>query len=127
MQGKSVIISVENNVECNLIENKIIIKCPENRLNNVNVYQIGILDDNNTFKNEYFLIYYGQYYNHFNHIMRNLNKYLSSVQFYNRCPIVNAKGQRIGQIRIIKMRDKSGDWKYVIIVFIYLEKININK
>ena len=109
LQGKSVIISVENNVECNLIENKIIIKCPENRLNNVNVYQIGILDDNNTFKNEYFLIYYGQYYNHFNHIMRNLNKYLSSVQFYNRCPIVNAKGQRIGQIRIIKMRDKSGD------------------
>ena len=106
LQGKSGKNSDKNCVECNLIENKVIIKFPKN--NNECLYQIGILDDQNTFKIEYLLNYYRQYYNHFNNIMRNLNEYLSNVQFFEgTCPITSENYELIGQI--IKMENKNSN------------------
>ena len=75
----------ENYFECALIDGRVIIKYPKNKLkNNKYVYQIGKLNNDNTFISEYLIIYL-KYDSHFDKIKYKINDYLQSLeqQFVN--------------------------------------------
>ena len=77
--------SDKNFVECAFREGKIILYFPKNKLNNDKyVYEIGKINEDNTFIPEYLIIYMNDN-SHFSSIKYNLNKYLESIenQFVN--------------------------------------------
>ena len=93
----------ENNyLECILSEGKIIIKYPSYKnVNKKYMAVIGNLDNNNTFINEYLLIYKdsNSYNLHINSLKGNLNKYLNNLQLYNNSqPIINEKFEEVGKL-----------------------------
>ena len=102
----------ENNyLECILNEGKIIIKYPfDKNVNKRYMAVIGNLDNNNTFINEYLLIYKdsNSYNLHINSLKGNLNKYLNNLQLYNNSqPIITQKFEEIG--KYIKIGNNNED------------------
>ena len=85
----------ENFIECTIRDGKIIVYYPYSKLkNNKYVYQIGSINQDNTFIPEYLIIYLNND-SHFEHIKYDLNNYLSSKenQFVNGiCPITKDPG-----------------------------------
>ena len=93
--------SVEYYIECTLKEGKIIINYPKSKFDNGKyVYSIGTLNKDNTFINEYLIIYERDHAN-FSYVKNNLNNYLNSlqIQFINGVyPISNNDGIVIGKV-----------------------------
>ena len=81
----------ENFIDCSIREGKVIVFYPYSKFqNNKYVYQIGSINQDNTFIPEYLIIYMKNN-SHFDKIKYNLNNYLSSLenQFVNGiCPII---------------------------------------
>ena len=93
----------ENYIECILKEGRVIIYYPKEKFNNNKyIYQIGRLNDDNTFIPEYLIIYI-KGHSHFDRIKNDLINYLSSIepQFLNGiCPITE-KLSRFSEIEEI--------------------------
>ena len=93
----------DNYLECTLKEGRVIVYYPKEKFNNNKyIYQIGKLNDDNTFIPEYLIIYI-KGHSHFEKINYNLNKYLLSIepQFLNGiCPITE-KLSRFSEIEEI--------------------------
>ncbi len=107
----------ENNyLECILNEGKIIIKYPaEKNTNKKYMALIGILDNDNTFINEYLLIYKdsNSYNLHIHFLKGNLNKYLNNLQLYmNSAPIINQKYEEIGKIIKLGNNNENIDYNF---------------
>ena len=90
-----------NLMKCILKDGKVMINYEKNCFgNNKDIVVIGTLNDDNNFINEYVLIYEQYYLTHINNLKnRNLNKYLSQIQFVNdSSPIVINQYVEIGKI-----------------------------
>jgi len=93
-----------NYLKCIINEGKIIIQYPQNFNGNDNtkyISAIGELNYENQFLSEYVLIYedYASQNNHINSIKRNINKYLTSLQFFqNSAQIIKNNYKEFGTI-----------------------------
>jgi len=94
--------SLNNPLECEINEGKIIINYPSYFNNNDKyILVIGYLNYENQFINEYILFYndYSAVFNHMYEIKGNLKGYLSSLQLYeNSSPIIDRNYKEIGTI-----------------------------
>ena len=91
----------ENYLECSLKEGKVIVNYPKKKFNNNKyAYTIGTIDNDNTFKAEYLIIYYKEHA-YFNDIKNKLNNYLQSIDkqlMYGPYPLTNHQFEEIGKV-----------------------------
>ena len=95
------IFNIDNYLECCISEGKIIIHYPLNfNGNKKEISVIGSLDNENTFRKEYILIYEkSQRDEHMNKIKRNIIKYLDNLQLVNNTqPIIKNQYDIIGTL-----------------------------
>ena len=101
----------DNNVlNCLLKDGKVIIKYENHNFNNQkNIVVIGTINNENTFINQYFLIYDRNYTSDvYDFKYRKLNNYLNEFKFFNNsCPIVIKEYEQIGTI--IKLENNSNN------------------
>ena len=95
----STTINGENYIECSLKDGKVIVNYPKDKFNNNRyVYAIGSLDNENTFKAEYLLIY-RKGHAYFEDIKDKLNNYLLSIDEqlkFGPCPLTGKNYEEIG-------------------------------
>jgi ubiquitin C-terminal hydrolase len=95
----SITVKGENYINCTLKDGKVIINYPKEKFkNNKYVYALGFLDNENTFKAEYLLIYKKDH-GYFNNIKNNLNNYLQSIEqnlMFGPSPLTGYKCEEIG-------------------------------
>ena len=102
--------SEENYIQCTLKEGKAILYYPKDKFNNnKHIYALGSLDNDNTFRTEYLIIYRKEH-GYFAEIKSKLNKYLQSIEqhlIYGPCPLTNDKFEEIGMVVGLKKISKS--------------------